>query len=120
MVGRVARFDPMKGYPQLIRAMASVARQIPRAHLMLVGRGIEAGQEELDREIAAAGLAGKAPLLGERSDIPRLLSSMDVFCSSSLFGEGFPMWWRRLLACGIPCVVTDVGIRLGSSDRRAG
>jgi len=120
LVGRVARLHPMKGYPELIRAAGRLGRTRADLHLVLAGRGVEAGNSELEGEISAAGLEGRVHLLGERRDVPHLLAALDVCCSPSLFGEGFPNVVAEALACAVPCVVTDVGDSaavLGSAGR---
>jgi glycosyltransferase involved in cell wall biosynthesis len=59
--------------------------------------------------IRSAGLEGLLYLLGRRSDTPRLLAALDVFCLSSSHGESFPQVVGEAMACAVPCVVTDVG-----------
>src|SRR5262249_3084218 len=58
--------------------------------------------------IRAAG-ASNVHLLGPRADVANLLAGCDVACLSSAYGEGLPNIVVEAMACGLPCVVTDVG-----------
>jgi glycosyltransferase involved in cell wall biosynthesis len=45
---------------------------------------------------------------GERDDMPATYNALDVVCSSSIT-EGAPFAIAEAMACGVSCVVTDVG-----------
>jgi glycosyltransferase involved in cell wall biosynthesis len=109
LVGLIARFDPMKDHPNFIRAAHHVAARHSAVHFILCGDEITADNVVLIREIAAVSLKGRFHLLGRRSDIPRLNAALDVAVSASRYGEGFPNVIGEAMACGVPCVVTDVG-----------
>lgn len=55
------------------------------------------------------GLAGRVLLLGERRDVPRLDGRARRGVLKFGLGEALSLALIEALACGVPCVVTDVG-----------
>ncbi|HVF67506.1 MAG TPA: glycosyltransferase [Pyrinomonadaceae bacterium] len=108
LVGMVSRYHPMKDHANFLRAAALLSEKHAGAHFVLVGRGADAGNAELRGLIDGLGLAERTHLLGERHDVPRLAAALDIFSLSS-YCESFPNVIGEAMACGVPCVVTDVG-----------
>ncbi|MCK5214489.1 MAG: sugar transferase [Candidatus Omnitrophica bacterium] len=108
VVGHVARFHPMKDHATLLRASVNLANQYPDAHFLLIGRNVSLENAVLSQGIPAQ-IRDRFYLLGERYDVPDLMSAMDIFCLSSSFGEAFPVVLCEAMATRIPCVATDVG-----------
>ncbi|MFW6053002.1 MAG: glycosyltransferase family 4 protein, partial [Desulfosalsimonas sp.] len=109
LLGMAARFDPQKDHETFVRAAAYLADSVKDIYFILCGKNIDWHNAELSRWIRDAGLAGRFFLLGPRTDIPRLTAALDLACLSSAFGEGFPNILGEAMACGVPCVATDVG-----------
>ena len=108
LIGLVARFDPLKDHDTFLRAAGVLARTDSAVHFVLVGNGVVPGNALLDGLVRQEGLAGRLHMLGERRDIPWLTAAFDISSLSS-YAEGFPNVIGEAMACGVPCVVTDVG-----------
>lgn len=108
VVGMVARFDPLKNHRGLVAAARRVVAARPDARFVLVGKGAEAGNVELAGWLAEAGLAAAFRLMGQREDMPRITAGFDIAVLTSS-AEGFPNALGEAMACGVPCVATDVG-----------
>jgi glycosyltransferase involved in cell wall biosynthesis len=108
VIGMAAHFRPPKDHHNFIQAAARLHAMIPEVHFMLCGLGVTRDNTDLAKWIAEAGIQGHCHLLGDRRDMPRLLSAIDIATSPSL-SEAFPQAVGEAMACGTPCVVTDVG-----------
>ena len=107
LVGMLARFHPIKDHETFVRAAALVAQRRQDVRFVLAGRGV-GSNERLRALIEQLGLRGRVHLFDERRDVPRLLAGFDVAVMSSM-SEGFPTVIAEAMACGTPCVATDVG-----------
>ena len=109
VVGMCARVDPMKDHDNFVKAAATFAETAPEARFVLVGAGTDKAGSALDRAIASSGIGERFVLLGQRQDIGQVYAAFDVATLTSAFGEGFPNVLAEAMACGLPCVATDVG-----------
>lgn len=109
LVGLIARFDSQKNHFGFIEAAAQAHAQLPDVHFVLAGTDVDSDNVALNVAIVAKDLQAHIHLLGRRDDVPRLMASLDVLASSSSYGEAFPNVLGEAMACGVPCVVTDVG-----------
>jgi len=108
VIGLMARYDSQKNHPGFIKMAEMILAKFPGVQFLMAGTGVDSQNVELKKTVDATGFPTSFHLLGHRTDIPELMNSLDVLVSSS-FGEGFPNVLGEAMACGVPCVVTDVG-----------
>lgn len=102
----VARHDPVKGLPNLLRAFRLQLQGKPDQVLLLAGEGPE--RSILEQLVVDLRLDDHVRFLGRRSDIHSLLKASDAFVLSSL-SEGMPNALMEALFVGVPSVSTNVG-----------
>jgi teichuronic acid biosynthesis glycosyltransferase TuaC len=115
LVVYVGMLAAVKGVDVLVRAFAALAARHADVRLAVVGGSPERTDRggELARTVAALGLGHRVHFAGRRphDEVPAWLAAADVFALASR-SEGFPTVVREAVACGTPCVVTDLpGLR---------
>lgn len=108
VIGFVARYDPLKDHETLLSALEIMNRQGKCPACLLVGSAMDAKNEELVDLISRNGLSERVHLLGRRDDVPAIMNAVDIHVLSST-SEAFPNVLAEAMACGTPCVSTDVG-----------
>ena len=109
LIGLMARFHPMKDHANFIAAATILAADDPSLHFVLAGLWVDSNNSEVRRLVESTGLPHRFHLLGQRHDVSRITAALDLACSCSAFGEGSSNAVAEAMACGVPCVVTDVG-----------
>ena len=106
VIGIVARLAEEKDHQTLLKAFQQLNQERPETRLVIIGDGPL--REPLEQLAANGGTAPSIRFLGERHDIPHLLSGLDVFALSSRT-EGLPMTVLEAMAAGLPIVASQVG-----------
>lgn len=125
LIGFIARRDPQKDHATFLRAAAILTARMPSAHFLLAGSGT--GPEDGPMKELVQRYAPRVSLhqLGAREDIASVTAALDIATMCS-FGESFSNAVVEAMACGVPCVVSDVpplpqlvgssGIAVGNGD----
>lgn len=108
LLGMVARWDPQKDHANLLSAIALLIDRRPQLRCVLVGRNMDQYNTELKALITSFRLQNSVLLAGPQDDIPTVMNALDLHVLSSS-SEAFPNVVAEAMACGTPCVVTDVG-----------
>lgn len=109
VLGMVGRYDPQKNHKGLIEALGVVKKEGYNFDLILVGRDLNRDNKILLKAIREHDLFEEVHLLDQRNDIPSVMNALDIHVLSSSYGEGFPNVIAEAMACGTPCIATDIG-----------
>lgn len=109
LVGAVGRLEPRKGLDRFLRAAAVHAERESESRYVLVGPGDGSEERRLAALAQELGIADRIVWAGPRADMPAVYESLDLTTLLSVGQEGCPNVVAESLACGVPCVVADVG-----------
>lgn len=108
LFGWLGRLDPKKNVDQFIDAAARVAAARPQARFVVIG-GADAFLPDYARDLQAQaarlGLQGRLAFLGDRRDVPALLTALDALVWLSR-DEGMPHVIAEAGAAGLPVIAT--------------
>ncbi len=105
----VGGLSEQKGVPILLEAFSIIIRQIPEAKLILAGRGaLLPLLKEKSREY---GIESNVEFLGfvDHDKITEVYKRGQVFVLPSIWSEQFGLVGPEALACGLPCVASNMG-----------
>ncbi len=104
VVGHIGRFAPEKNHDYLIEVFEAIKEKKKDAYLLMVGDG--ARKHDIIARLHKKHLDGSFLIVSNRSDIPDLMSIMDVFVFPSLY-EGLPVVLVEAQEARLPCFISD-------------
>lgn len=103
LIGAVGRLHPQKGFDVLIKALKHLQGGTTTFKTVIVGYG----PEERALKVLADRCGLPVIFAGERSDVPEILSALDVYVQSSRY-EGLSNALLEAMSCARPCIATAV------------
>ena len=107
VLGTLAFLRDYKGIHLCLDAVKLLKVKYPELVYLVVGDGPESVR--LRQKAKALDIERHIYFVGFRSDVPRVLATMDIFVLPSTGGEGVPQAITQAMAMGIPVVSTAVG-----------
>jgi glycosyltransferase involved in cell wall biosynthesis len=106
VIGKIARFFPLKGHDDLLKAFAKILPECPNAHLLLVGDGIL--RPQMEREVRERGWTDKVTFTGlvPPEEVARYVGLMDCLAHLST-REALSRALPQALAAGKPVIAYD-------------
>jgi len=109
IIGLVGRLETKKDHDTFLHAAAIAAGMRADVQFACIGNGTAVAQARLEAQARQLGLARRLVWSGFRPDMRAVYGALDVATLCSSFGEGFPNTVAEAMACGLPCVATNVG-----------
>ncbi len=108
LLGTVARWDALKDHAMLADALRRLAAIETPWTAVWVGPGMMDENADLVALLDRFALRSRVRLCGPSADLRAVMNALDVHVLSSR-SEAFPNVLAEAMACGTPCVATDVG-----------
>jgi len=109
LIGLVARLDPIKEHPTFLKAAALLMEHRKDVRFVCAGGGPKPYRQILQTLAGTLGLTERLIWTGTCHDMPAVFNALDIAISCSSSGEGLSNVIGEAMACGVPCVVTNVG-----------
>jgi len=106
LIGCIGGLTAVKNHGLMLRALAGLVERGADCELRIAGEGPE--RPMLEGLAAELGIASRVVFAGQVADVPALLRQFDLFVLPSA-SEAHPNALLEAMACGVPCVATDVG-----------
>jgi glycosyltransferase involved in cell wall biosynthesis len=108
----VSRIEELKGHAVLLESLGRL-RDNPGWTCWVVGGAQRPHEVELlaslRRELDRLGLAEKVRFVGQRRDVPAVMSAADIYCQPNTAPEGFGLTFIEALRAGLPVVTSGIG-----------
>jgi len=124
VVGMIGRMVREKGYGEFFTAAHAVLKEFPETRFLCIGDQLKSDYDASKKEfldiIQKLGISSRVHFAGMRSDIPELLSILNVYTLPS-YREGMPRSIIEAMAMGLPVVATNIrGCREEVVDGKTG
>jgi glycosyltransferase involved in cell wall biosynthesis len=108
LIGLVARLDIIKDHPTFLKSASILINKRSDIRFICVGDGSQEYKFELHKYSQKLGLQNEIIWAGPRYDMNSVFNALDIVVSTSS-GEGFSNTIAEAMACGVPCIVSNVG-----------
>jgi len=100
--------DPVKNHQCFLKASARLAKRGTHYRFVCVGDGPAKYKASLEDLAESLGVTKYLTWINARANVFHIYSALDLLVSNSV-SEGFSNVIAEAMACGVPCVATDVG-----------
>jgi len=109
VIGTVARHDPMKGLEVFLQSAKIHNTSFPSSYFLIIGSGAQEYTAFLKDYARSLGLQDRIAWVASTTNVAAYYNAMNIFTSTSIYGEGFSNAIGEAMLSEVPCVVTDVG-----------
>ncbi len=109
LIGLVGRLDPKKDHYTFLAAAAEIKKMRAGVRFVCIGEGDKNYWLRLQQHASELGLNEIVQWLPATDDMTAVYNALDILCLPSAFGEGFANVIGEAMACGVPCVATNIG-----------